>query len=95
MPPRGPGPSPFDAGLLAAVTGLTMSVGTALFALPPTAEPPLPWHVGATAAAMAVWSYCDGFFGLRDWGMAALEGVLLTHVALEWTALLLGAFGAR
>jgi hypothetical protein len=34
-------------------------------------------------------SYCDGFFGRRDWGMAALEGLLLTNVALNWTALLL------
>jgi hypothetical protein len=42
---------------------------------------------------MVVWSYCDGFFGWRDWGMAALEGVLLTKVALHWTALLVEAFG--
>jgi hypothetical protein len=40
------------------------------FPPPPTAEPPLPWHVGATAVLMVVGSYCDGFFGRRDWGMA-------------------------
>ncbi len=96
MPPpaSGPSPSPFDARLLAAVAGLTLLVGAALFALPPTAEPPLPRQIGAAAAAMAVWSYCDGFFGRRDCGMAALEGVLLTKAALHWTALLLEAFGA-
>jgi hypothetical protein len=44
---------------------------------------------------MAVWSYCDGFVGRRDWGVAALEGLLLTNVALHWTALLLEAFGAH
>ena len=90
---RAGGPSPFDARLLAAVAGLTLLVGAALFALPPTAEPPLPRQVAAAAAAMAVGSYCDGFFGRRDWGMAALEGVLLTRVALHWTALLVEAFG--
>ena len=91
MLPAG-GPSPSDARLLAAVAGLTLLVGAALFALPPTAEPPLPRQVAA-AAAMAVWSYCDGFVGRRDWGMAALEGLLLTKVALHWTALLVEAFG--
>ena len=90
----GPRPNPLDAGVLAVVTGLTLLVGAALFALPPTAEPPLPRQVGAAAAAMVVWSYCDGFFGRRDWGMAALEGVLLTKAALHWTALLVEAFGA-
>ena len=92
MLPAG-GPSPFDARLLAAVAGLTLLVGAALFALPPTAEPPLPRQVGAAAASLVVWSYCDGFVGRRDWGMAALEGVLLTKVALHWTALLVEAFG--
>ena len=62
MLPAG-GPSPSDARLLAAVAGLTLLVGAALFALPPAAEPPLPRQVGAAAAAMVVWSYCDGFFG--------------------------------
>jgi hypothetical protein len=95
MPMGGPSPRPIDARLLAAVAGLPLLVGTALFALPPTAEPPLPRHVGATAAAMVVWSYCDGFFGRRDWPMAALEGVLLSKAALHWTALLLGTFGTR
>jgi hypothetical protein len=94
MPPAGgPSPNPLDARLLTAVAGLTLLVGAALFALPPTAEPPLPRQVGAAAASMVVWSYCDGFFGRRDWGMAALEGVLLTKAALHWTALLLEAFG--
>ena len=93
-PAAGPSPNPIDPTLLAAVAGLTLLVGAALFALPPTAEPPLPWQVGATAALMVVWSYCDGFFGRRDWGMAALEGVLLTKAALHWTALLVEAFGA-
>ena len=90
----GPSPNPIDPRLLAAVAGLTLLVGAALFALPPTAEPPLPRQVGAAAASMVVWSYCDGFFGRRDWAMAALEGVLLTKVALHWTALLVEAFGA-
>ena len=95
MPPAGgPSPNPIDARLLAAVTGLTLLVGAALFALPPTAEPPLPRQVGAAVASMVVWSYCDGFFGRRDWGMAALEGLLLTKAALHWTALLLEACGA-
>jgi hypothetical protein len=94
MPPAGgPSPNPLDARLLTAVTGLTLLVGAALFALPPTAEPPLPRQVAAAAAAMVVWSYCDGFFGRRDWGMAALEGLLLTKAALHWTALLLAAIG--
>ena len=84
MPPTGgPHPNPLDAGLLAAVAGLTLLVGAALFALPPTAEPPLPRQVGAAAASLAVWSYCDGFYGRWDWGMAALEGVLLTKAALH------------
>ena len=94
LPAGGPRPNPLDAKLLAAVAGLTLAVGAALFALPPTAEPPLPRQVGAAVAAMVVWSYCDGFFGRRDWGMAALEGVLLTKAALHWTALLVEAFGA-
>ncbi len=94
LPAGGPSPNPMHAGLLAAVAGLTLLVGAALFALPPTAEPPPPWHVGATAEAMVVWSHGDGFFGRRDWGMAALEGLLLTKVALHWTALLVKAFGA-
>ncbi len=93
-PAAGPSPNPIDPRLLAAVAGLTLLVGAALFALPPTAEPPLPRQVAAAAAAMVVWSYCDGFFGRRDWGMAALEGVLLTKAALHWTALLVEAFGA-
>ncbi len=93
LPAGGLRPSPLDAKLLAAVAGLTLLVGAALFAVPPTAEPPLPRQVAA-AAAMVVWSYCDGFFGRQDWGMAALEGVLLTKVALHWTALLVEAFGA-
>jgi hypothetical protein len=98
LPAGGPSRNPIHAGLLAAVAGLTLLVGAALFALPPTAEPPLPRQVAAAAAAaaaaMVVWSYCDGFFGRRDWGMAALEGVLLTKAALHWAALLVGAFGA-
>jgi len=95
MPPaRRPSPNPLDPRLLTAVAGLTLLLGAALFALPPTAEPPPLQQVGAAAAAMAVWSYCDGFFGRRDWGMAALKGVLLTKAALHWTALLLEAFGA-
>ena len=65
MLPAG-GPSPIHARLLAAVAGLTLLVGAALFALPPTAEPPLPRQVAAAAAAMVVWSYCDGFIGRRD-----------------------------
>ena len=65
-----------------------------LFALPPTAEPPLPRQVGAAAASMVVWSHCDGFYGRRDWGMAALEGLPLAEAALHWTALLLEASGA-
>jgi hypothetical protein len=93
-PAAGPSPNAIDPRLLAAVAGLTLLVGAALFALPPTAEPPLPRQVGAAAASMVVWSYCDGFFGRRDWGMAALEGVLLTKAALHWTALLVEAFGA-
>jgi hypothetical protein len=40
-------------------------------------------------------SYCDGFFGRLHWGLAALEGMLLLKLALNWTALLLEAFGAR
>ena len=40
LPAGGPRPSPLDAKLLAAVAGLTLLVGAALFALPPTAEPP-------------------------------------------------------
>ena len=95
LPAGGPSPSPIHARLLAAVAGLTLLVGAALFALPPTAEPPLPRQVAAAAAALVGWSYCDGFFGRRDWGMAALEGLLLTNVALHWTALLLEAFGAH
>jgi hypothetical protein len=84
MPPAGgPSPNPLDARLLTAVTGLTLLVGAALFALPPTAEPPLLRQVGAAAASLVVWSYCDGFFGRRDWGMAALEGLLLTEAALQ------------
>ncbi len=95
MPPRWwTEPSPIDAGLLTAVTGLTLLVGAALFALPPTAEPPLPRQVAAAAPFMVVWCYCDGFVGRRDWGMAALEGLLLTKVALHWAALLVEAFGA-
>ncbi len=94
LPAGGPNPSPFDPRLLAAVAGLTLLIGAALFALPPTAEPPPPRQVAAAVAAMVVWSYCDGFFGRRDWGMAALEGVLLTKVALHWAALLVEAFGA-
>jgi hypothetical protein len=93
-PAAGPSPNPIDPRLLAAVAGLTLLVGTALFALPPTAEPPLPRQVGAAAAAMVVWSYCDGFVGRRDWSMAALEGLLLTKVALHWAALLVEAFDA-
>ncbi len=68
-------------------------LGAALFSLPPTAEPPLPRQAGAAATATVVWSYCDDFFGRRDWGVAALEGVLLTKAALHWTALLVEAFG--
>jgi hypothetical protein len=94
LPAGGPRPNPLDAGFLATVAGLTLLVGAVLFALPPTAEPPLPRQVGIAAASMVVWSYCDGFFGRRDWGMAALEGLLLTKAALHWTALLLEAFGA-
>jgi hypothetical protein len=77
----------------AAVAGVTLLVGASLFALPPTAEPPPPRQVGAAAASMVVWSYCDGFVGRGDRGMAALEGLLLTNVALHWTALLVEAFG--
>jgi hypothetical protein len=94
LPAGGPRPNPLDPRLLAAVAAFTLLVGAVLFALPPTAGPPPPRQVGAAAAAMVVWSYCDGFFGRRDWGMAALEGLLLTKAALHWTALLLEAFGA-
>ena len=83
LPAGGPRPSPIDARLLAAVAGLTLLVGAVLFALPPTAEPQLPRQVGVAAASMVVWSYCDGFFGRRDWGMAALEGLLLPEAALQ------------
>jgi hypothetical protein len=51
LPAGGPSPNPLDARLLAAVTGLTLAVGAALFVLPPTAEPPLPRQVAAAAAA--------------------------------------------
>jgi hypothetical protein len=54
---------------------------------------PPPRQVWATAAALVVWSYCDGFFGRLHWGLAALEGLLLLKLALNWTALLLEAFG--
>ncbi len=93
MPTGGASPNPLSAKLVAALVAFTLLVGAVLFALPPTAEPPPPRQVWAAAVALVVWSYCDGFFGRLHWGLAALEGLLLLKLALNWTALLLEAFG--
>ena len=73
----------------------TLMVGVVLFALTPAAQPPLGRHVAATGAALVVWCYCDGLIGRMDWGLAALEGLLRLRLAMEWAALLSGAFGPR
>jgi hypothetical protein len=73
----------------------TSLVGCVLFALVPEAQPPAGRHTAAAGAALVVWCYCDGLVGRMSWGLAALEGLLRLRLALEWTALLLDAFGPR
>jgi hypothetical protein len=75
------------------VATVTLTVGLALFLLPPYGEMPLSHQMILTGLALSLWSFSDGLFGRFSVVLALIEAVLLLRLSIGWTHLFVDAFG--
>ena len=78
---------------MAYVATVTLTVGLGLFLLPPYGQMPLAHQLALAATALALWSFSDGLFGRFSIPLALIEAVLLLRLAVDWTRLMVDAFG--
>lgn len=75
------------------VVAVTFVVGLALFVIPPFGQMPLAYQLALTGAALALWSFSDGFLRTIRIALALIEAMLLLSLAVSWTPLLVDVFG--
>jgi hypothetical protein len=80
---------------MAYVALVTLLVGIGLFVLPPHGEMPLSHQVVLAGVALVLWCFSDGLFGRFSVILASIEAVLLLRLAVNWTRLLVDAFGGH